>query len=142
MAWPAVAAFVISLIGSAVSAAGGSAAHKKSTSSGKAIGLLEQRTTQEKVKLLEEEERQLAGETRARAASSGVKTDVGSPLTILAEQARTFERERRFTKEVGAEKSQLAIRRGEMIGSQARSAGFSQGLGSAATALSLIGRSG
>ena len=89
---------------------------------------LEQRVTQEKVYNLEQEERQLAGTTRAAAAGSGVKADRGSPLTILAEQARTFGREKAFTKEVGAEKAGLAIQRGQNVASAARYRGAANAL--------------
>lgn len=85
---------------------------------------LDERVTAEKIANLRIEERQLAGETRARAAGSGVKVDVGSPLDVLAEQAATFRRERDVTAEVGAEKASLTRLHGKNVGDAYRYAGY------------------
>jgi len=130
MGFVSAAMGVISLIGANKEA-------KAAKAAAKGQAALEQRITQEKVYNIEQEERQLAGTTRAAAAGSGVKADRGSPLTILAEQARTFGREAAFTKEVGAEKAGLAIQRGENAASAARyrgAAGALSAFGQAATA--------
>ena len=111
-----------------VSLIGGAKAKSDAEAAGRSQARMENRITDEKLYNLGQEERQLAGTTRATAAGSGVKADTGSPLTILAEQARTFARERRFTSEVGAEKASLAKQRGQMAGQQAMYSGISGAL--------------
>ena len=127
----AVAGLVSSIFGAkSAKSAANSAAGKEAA--------LDLRTTQEKVYQLGQEERQLASQTRARTVGSGVKADKGSPLTILAEQARTFAREKLFTSQVGAEKAQLAQQRGKMVGQQAMYQGLGQATQYASTAFSLM----
>jgi len=128
MGFVSAAMGVMSLIGANKEAKAAKAAAKSEAA-------LNTRVTQEKVFNLGQEERTLAGQTRATAAGSGVKSDVGSPLDILAEQARTFAREKQFTQEVGSEKSGLAIQRGKNAASSARWSG-------AGSALQAFGQSG
>lgn len=90
----------------------------------------EMRTTKEKLFQSKAEERQLAGTTRARAAGSGVKADVGSPLTILAEQAKTYARDRQFISDVGASQASATLQRGKDMASSLRLGGITSALGS------------
>lgn len=89
---------------------------------------LELKLTGAKIADLKQEERVLAGTTRARAAGSGVKADTGSPLTILAEQARNFAKDRMITAQVGATKASNVELKGKMVGRQALYQGWQQGL--------------
>ena len=103
---------------------------------GKAQAAVDQRVTAEKIYQLKQDERTMAGDTRARAAGSNVKADVGSPLTVLAEQAQRFARERQFVGEVGAEKASLSRQRGRDVASSAMYRGVGsalQAFGQAAT---------
>lgn len=72
--------------------------------------------TNVKIGNLKTEERVMAGTTRAIAAGSGVRADTGSPLTILAEQAKQFMRERDITRTAGASKVASVLERGRNIG--------------------------
>ena len=116
------------------SVSGKEAAEKAAEVEAKAEGVV----TAAKLYDLRKEERTLAGETRAIAAGSGVKADIGSPLTILAEQAKTFARERMVTAQVGATKAAASRRRGSMVGQQVMYQGFGQGIQYAGTMASLI----
>ena len=117
---------------------GGAKAGKAAEKAAAAESAMDLRVTQEKIYQLGQEERALAGQTRARTVGSGVKADKGSPLTILAEQARSFAREKMFTSQVGAEKAQLAKTRGNMVAQQARYQSYGQALSSASSAFSLF----
>jgi hypothetical protein len=86
---------------------------------------LEGVVTEAKVRSLRKEERTLAGDTRAAAAASGVKADMGSPLDILKEQAITFQEEINTVKKSGATRSSQAQTRGRMAGNQAMYRGLS-----------------
>jgi len=127
----------LSILGIASDLIGGRKAEKAADKEGEAAAKIDERVTAEKLFSLDIEERTLAGETRARAAGSGVKVDQGSPLTILAEQAATFARERGFISEVGAEKASLTRRHASNIGDRYRYAGY----GSAINRLPGIGQS-
>ena len=127
-----------SIVSSILSIIGGVKGGQAAEFAGRQQAGIEKRVTAEKLLILEQEERELAGETRARAAGSGVKADVGSVLTLLAEQARTFERERRFTRDVGAEKAKLAQTRGGMVASQVRTQAFGQAASTASNAFSIF----
>lgn len=87
---------------------------------------LEGLVTAAKIEDLRREEKVLRGETISAAAGAGVKVDVGSPLEILAEQAREFAREREVVGLVGATRSQQARERGQMLSSQARYQSYTQ----------------
>lgn len=99
---------------------------------------LEGIVTDAKVKSLDVEERVLAGQTRARAAGSNVKIGTGSPLQVLAEQARTFADEKRVVRQAGASRAAQAQTRGNMIGNQAYRQGIGNAITSASSAFSLI----
>ena len=118
---------IISIIGGISSILGGSKASKAAKKQGKLEAAAERRVTAEKIFQLNKEERRLAGTTRAVAVGSGVKANIGSPLTILAEQARAFGRERALVAEVGATKAQSAIAGARNVGRQARYQGFAAG---------------
>jgi len=117
---------------------GGAKAGKAAEKAAAAEAATDLRVTQERVYQLNQEERALAGQTRARTAGSNVKADKGSPLTILAEQARSFAREKMFTSQVGAEKAQLAKTRGKMVAQDARYQSYGQALSGASSAFSLF----
>ena len=114
----AMASGIASLLGVGTSIFGGISGGKKAKKAARAEAALDLRVTQEKLYNLRQEERQMAGSTRAQSVGSGVKADKGSPLTILAEQARTFARERMITSQVGAQKAELSKMRGENVASQ------------------------
>jgi hypothetical protein len=117
---------------------GASSAMKKGKKAGREQAFAEQTVTKAKVEDLLKEERAMKGATIAGAAGSGVKVNQGSPLQILAEQAREFERERMTVKEVGATKTAAALTRSDMARTAAGYQGYSQALSSASTAFSLI----
>jgi len=97
---------------------------------------IEAMVTGERIRQIYQSERTLSGETIARAAGSGIVTTQGSPLMILAEQAYEFERERRFTKQVGASRANAALAEGRSIGRQYQAQGLQNlfaGLGQAAS---------
>jgi hypothetical protein len=94
----------------------------------------ERELTQEKLLNLKIEERTLAGDTRARAAGSHVKVGQGSPLDVLAEQAKTFARESNITARVGATNAAVIRQRGKNVADQAKYGSYgrvSAGLGDA-----------
>ena len=130
-----VAMGVLDIIGASKEAKAAKAAAK-----GQAAADL--RVTQERVFQSEQEERQLAGTTRAVAAGAGVKADVGSPLTILAEQAKTFARERKFMKETGQDIAGLTIQRGKNIASAAMFRGIQSAVGRFSQAASTTKKAG
>lgn len=102
----------------------------------------ERAVTQERLIQISQEERTLAGVTRARGAGSGVAIGQGSILNVLAEQARQFDRERAITAKVGASKARAALAQGEAISEQYRAQGLQnlfQGLGQAALLASQSG---
>ena len=112
-----------------VSLFGASKGAKAAKKAGKAEAALGQRQTAEKIHMLKQEERTLAGDTRNIAAGSNVKADTGSPLTALAEQAKRFARERKFVSEVGAEKSDIARQHGRNVAEQTMYSGVQSALG-------------
>ncbi len=126
---------VLSLVGASKEAKAAKAAAKGQASA-------DLRVTQERVFQSKQEERQLAGQTRAIAAGSGVKADVGAPVTILAEQAKTFARERKFMQETGQDKARQTIMRGKMQGEISMVRGIQSAMGSFASAASTTKRAG
>ena len=134
----AVAAGVMAILSGAASMIGGIEARKEAKKAGKEEARLESLVTQAKVVDLEKEEEVLRGQTIAAAAGAGIKTDVGSPLTILAETARVFAREKRTIQQVGATRATAATTRGRMVGRQATYQGIGQAASSVGTAFSLF----
>lgn len=136
---PLTIAAVMAGVGALTNIFGGLSGKKDAEKAAQMQAASDLKVTQEKIYNLGQEERQLAGQTRAATVGSGVKADKGSPLTILAEQASTFAREKMFTAQVGAEKAQLTKKRGDMVGSQAVYQGFAQGAQGFANAFSMFG---
>ena len=129
---------VIGILSGGASIAGGISAGKAAKKQGKLEAAAERRVTAEKIFQLNKDERRLAGTTRAVAAGSGVKANIGSPLTILAEQARAFGRERALVAEVGATKAQSALAGARNVGRQARYQGFAAGTQGISSGLQLF----
>ena len=138
MAALAVAQGVMSLLQGAADIIGGIEARKAAKKAGKEEAALESLVTQAKVVDLEKEEEVLRGQTIAAAAGAGVKTDVGSPLTILAETASEFARQKRTIQQAGATRAAAATTRAGMVGKRATYQSISQGASSLSTAFSLF----
>ena len=136
---PVTIGAIITGVGALTSIFGGMSAKKAANSAAGKQAEADLKVTQEKVYQLGQEERQLAGSTRAAVASSGVKADKGSPLTVLAEQAKTFAREKMVTSQVGAKNAALTRQRGSMVGQQAAFGGFAQGFQGLGSAFSMYG---
>ena len=127
-----VAAIAVGVIGTAVSIRGAKKAETAAAQQGAAEAATEREVTKERIRQIGREEEMMEGETLGRIAASGVKTDVGSPLEILADQAAEFQREKAITQEVGASKAALALSSASALGTQYRYQGYSaaaQGLG-------------
>ena len=139
MQYVAAAMAVISALSSI---AGGIKGKKSASGAGRAEARAEGHVTSAKLEDLFAEERNMRGQTLAGAAGSNVKVDKGSPVEILAEQARTFERERQITAKVGASKASILNQRGKMAGDQAAYQGFSQGMGQMAQAFMMFKQAG
>ena len=138
MAWPAVVGAVFAGLGAISSIIGGNKASHAARRAGREEARLEGLVTAEKIRNLEVDERVMRGETRAQVAGSGVKVGEGSPLQILAEQARSFAAERKITGEVGASKAGLAITRARGVSSAARYGSYASAANQFATMFSLI----
>jgi len=138
----AIAGGVMSLVSGAASIFGGMSASKDAKRAAKEEAGLESIITQSKVVDLEKQEEVLRGQTVAAAAGAGVKTTKGSPLEILAEQAREFAREKLTVQQVGASRASAAMTRGKMVGRQAMYQGVGQGVSALGSAFSMIGQSG
>jgi len=119
---------------------GGAAAKKDAAKAAANEAKLEGIVTQSKVAGLEAEQRQMASSTKAMAAGSGVSATTGSPLQILAEQAREFGREIMTVRKAGASRAAQAQTRGRMTGNQAMYQGFSQAASSASNVFSLFAK--
>jgi hypothetical protein len=102
----------------------------------------ERLVTAEKIRQLNKEERTLAGDTRARAAGSHVKAGQGSPLEVLAEQAREFTHERNINKKVGASKAASALQRGRDVGNAVKYQSYSNLAKGASDIFSIINQAG
>ena len=135
-----VVAGIMAGIGALTSILGGVSASKKTKPAAKEEARLETLVTQAKILDLKRDEELLRGQTIAGAAGAGVKADVGSPLTIIAEQAREFERERRTVSQVGTTRASQAISRGRMVGRQAVYGGISSAASQASDAFSIFAK--
>ncbi len=132
-------AAAMQLIGGVSSLLGGVKAKRDARAAAKEEARLEGIVTDSKVTGLQAEREQLRSTTIATAAGSGVNAQVGSPLQLMAEQARQFSREIRTVKQAGATRAAQAQTRGRMVGNQAMYSGFSQaaaGIGNAFTLFS------
>lgn len=135
MAWPAIAAGigVASLITNYIGSRKASKAAKKQ---GAEEARIEGLITDEKLRQLDIEERAQYGQTLGQYAGSGVLgtfqgTDgnagqpmMGSPKTILDEQAREFGRERDITREVGASNVAQTLMGAKALSDQYRYSGY------------------
>jgi hypothetical protein len=135
----ATIAAVAAGIGALSSILGGRSAAKDAKRAAAEDARLEGIVTREKIRQIGVEERVLRGETIAAAAGSGVKAGVGSPLQILAEQAREFGRQKTITSEVGASKAASALQRGQMAGSQAKYSSYSSAANQFASMFNILG---
>ena len=87
---------------------------------------------------LDKEEKVLEGETIARTAASGVRVGKGSPLSLLAEQAFEFSKEREVVSEVGASKAATALGSAAIQGRLARQSGYQSALAGAGSIFSIL----
>jgi hypothetical protein len=111
----AIAAISLQALGMISDFIGANKAGKAAKKAARAEGIAESKVTAERIRQLHLEERVMKGQTIAAAAGSNVKVDKGSPLQILAEQAKEFANERRITGEVGATKAAAAMRSGRNV---------------------------
>jgi hypothetical protein len=124
----------VALGASAVSSiVGGQKASKAAKGAAAEEARLEGLVTQEKIRNLKIQERVMRGETIAGYAGGGVRVDVGSPTTILSEQASTFARERGITAQVGASRASQSLTRGEMMADQYKFSSYSSAASSLAS---------
>lgn len=131
------AAFAI--MGGLSSMLAGAKARRDAKTAAQHEATMEGHVTDAKIQSLDVEQRTLAGQTQARAAGSNVKIGKGSPLQILAEQARNFADEKRIVRQAGATKAAQAQTRGKMVGNQAFYGGMSNAFSSFGSAFSMIG---
>lgn len=115
-----------------------SAAERQARKEAEAEGLV----TTERLRQLDVEERSFAGATRAGYAGSGVKADTGSPLQILAEQAKEFAYEKQITAQVGASKAASALQRGRDVGNAVRYQSYSNLAQGASNIFTILSQSG
>lgn len=132
-AWIQVA---LAAVGAITSIMGGNKAAHAARRQAREEARMEGVVTAEKIRQIGKQEVITKGETIAGYAGSGVKVGrgqgfdqskaFGSPLTVLAEQAREFARERHIVSEVGASKAAQALGGGRSIADQYKFAGYSQ----------------
>ncbi len=121
---------------------GGKKASSAAKRAAKKEAVAEGEVTEERIRQLEIEERALKGQTIATAAGSGVITDVGSPLQILAEQAKEFAFERQITARVGATKAAAALQRGRDVGNAVKYQSYSNLARGASNIFTILSQSG
>jgi hypothetical protein len=129
-----IAIAAITAISAISSFLGSKKAAKAAKKQSKEEARISARQTTERVRNLGIEERTLYGETVAGYAGGGVQSSIpglgvtqptsGSPSTVLAEQARTFQRERAFTEEVGASNAMQIIQGGRATADQFKYQGY------------------
>ncbi|GAG69466.1 unnamed protein product [marine sediment metagenome] len=129
MAWPAfaagigVASLVTNFLGSRKAA---KAAEEQSEEEARIEGLI----TDEKLRQLKLDERDMYGETLAQYSGSGViglmngAPTTGSPKTLIDEQAKTFADQRKITKEVGASNVAQSLMGGEALADRYKYSGY------------------
>lgn len=138
----ATAAAVIAGIGAITSIIGGNKAARAAKQAAQREAQLEGLVTIEKMRQLHIQERIQRGETIAQVAGSGVKASEGSPLTLLAEQAREFAMQRQITHSVGASKATAALQGGSLVANQAKFGSYSNAANQFANMFSLFGQAG
>jgi hypothetical protein len=139
MSWVAVGIAAAGMISSFLGSKKASQAAKEAA---KRQAVDERALTKERLRQLDVEERTMAGDTRARAAGSHVKAGQGSPLEVLAEQAREFAREKQITKDVGASKAASALQRGRDVGNAVKYQSYSNMAQGASNIFSIINSQG
>jgi hypothetical protein len=133
---PATAAVVIGAIGVISGFLGSKKASKAAKKQAEEEARLEALVTAERIRQLGREERTLYGETVAGYAGGGVlssfgsmanvpRETMGSPGTVLAEQAAEFQREREITQKVGATKVAQGLARGRATAEAYKFQGYS-----------------
>jgi hypothetical protein len=131
----AAAGLISSFIGAKKSASAAKSASKKEARAEHAV-------TSERIRQLNVEERVLAGDTIAATAASGVKVGQGSPLEILAEQAREFHQEKLVTRQVGATKAAAALQSGRDVGNAVKYQSYSNLASGASNIFSIMNNAG
>jgi hypothetical protein len=107
-----------------------------------ATGQAETEVTTERIRQLNLEQKRLEGSTIAATAGSNVKVGTGSPLEILAEQAREFTHEKFITSRVGATKTAQALQRGRDVGNAAKYQSYGNIAKGASNIFSMLSSSG
>ncbi len=125
VAGAAIAGVAVSALGMISDFLGSKKASSAAKRAAKKEELAEGRVTTERLRQLEVEELAVAGATRAGYAGGGVKADRGSPLQVLAEQAKEFAHEKQITAQVGASKAASALQRGRDVGNAVRYQSYS-----------------
>lgn len=137
-----VAGIAIAALGLISDFVGGSKAAKAAKRAAKGEAAAELKVTQERIRQLDIEERVLRGQTIAAAAGGGVKTTVGSPMELVAEQAKEFAFERKITAEVGASRAAAGLQRGRDVGSAYKYQSYSNLAKGASNIFSMMSQSG
>ena len=132
----------ISALGMISDFLGSKSASSAAKRAAKKEAVAEGRVTVERLRQLEVEELAMAGATRAGYAGSGVKADKGSPLQILAEQAKEFSYEKQITAQVGATKAAAALQRGRDVGNAVKYQSYGNLARGASNIFSIISQSG
>lgn len=149
-AWLNIVGAALAGLGAITGIIGGNKASKAAKKQAREEARLEGIVTAEKVRQLEKQEVITRGETIAGYAGSGVKVGKnitseglrgmsGSPLMVLAEQAREFARERQVTQEAGASRAAQALGSGKAIADQYKYGGYSQAASGFAQMFRLLG---
>jgi hypothetical protein len=131
----AIAGLVVGAVGIISGFLGSKKASKAAKDQAKEEARLEKMVTEERIRQLGREERQLYGDTVAGYAGGGVlssfgsmsnvpRETIGSPGTVLAEQAAEFQREREITQKVGATKVAQGLARGKATAEAYKYAGY------------------
>jgi hypothetical protein len=141
----AVAAAGIAVAGLITSFIGSRKAAKAAKKEAKEEARLEGLVTGEKIRTLGIDERTLYGETVAGYAGGGVQgmqpnlgaTNVttGSPMSVLAEQKKSFAAEKDIIGKVGASKASAALTRGKNLADKYRWSGYANVASSASNIL-------
>jgi hypothetical protein len=132
----AIAGIVVGAIGIISSFLGSKKASKAARKQAEEEARLEKLVTDERIRELGREERQLYGETVAGYAGGGVlssfasmggvpRETIGSPRAVLTEQAAEFQREISITQKVGASKVAQSLASGKAVASAYKFQGYS-----------------
>jgi hypothetical protein len=132
----AIAGVVVGAIGIISSFLGSKKASKAAKKQSEEEARLEKLVTDERIRELGREERQLYGETVAGYAGGGVlssfgtmsdvsRETIGSPASVLAEQTAEFQREISITQKVGASKVAQSLASGKAVASAYKFQGYS-----------------